>query len=342
MSSFMGVGYTTDPLCHTSRYCIMEQVKEYASNASIPFPVEDFNTVVSSAGFAQFMNRRFAVLRQMKQHWNADSYKDNTGIVLEGGKVKYMWITFNATFEGFWLTPAVGTKIYEDWDSLIKSYIDGTSYYQVHLMYLYKVLQDILVREAFKNILSSLFVAFCTLALVTWNWYVAVLGVANITSIMVYFLGFWPILGWELDVYNVIFCIMAVGLSVDYTVHLLHAFNESSEESLEERVKSAVSHMGISVLSGATTTLLAATPLFFTLATFFKRFGTFVFLIIFFAISTSLFLLVPLLLVIGPAGDYGDIKLFYWLKARLTAKPQKETGTLRLTARKTAPIMETE
>merc|ERR1719453_537378 len=25
MSSFMGVGYTTDPLCHTSRYCIMEQ-----------------------------------------------------------------------------------------------------------------------------------------------------------------------------------------------------------------------------------------------------------------------------------------------------------------------------
>merc|ERR1712203_148348 len=116
------------------------------------------------------------------------------------------------------------------------------------------------------------------LILVTWNWYVSLLGVFNIVSILVFFLGLWPILGWKLDIFNIIFLIMAVGLSVDYTVHLLHAFNESSAPDRGKRVQESLSSMGITVLSGAVTTLLAALPLFLTQSTFFNRFGTFVFI----------------------------------------------------------------
>merc|ERR1712048_1291714 len=109
-------------------------------------------------------------------------------------------------------------------------------------MFCFKLLQDIILDEAIKNIFVSLFVAFVVLALVTWNWYIALLGLINISCIVVCFLGMFPILGWELDIYNIIFLIMTVGLSVDYTVHLLHSYNESAKEDTEERMKEAFSN----------------------------------------------------------------------------------------------------
>merc|ERR1712242_130153 len=114
-----------------------------------------------------------------------------------------------------------------------------------------------------KNILVSLAVAFVMLVIVTWNWVISLLGLINIACIVVFFLAVFPMLGWTLDLFNTIFLIMSVGLSV---------------------------------LSGAGTTLLSAIPLFGCVTIFFNRFGTFIFIIIFPSISLALFLLVSLLL----------------------------------------------
>jgi len=231
--------------------------------------------------------------------------------------VKYMWVTFNATFEGRFLPPDEGTKILNDWDTFVKGYVGGTNYYQVHIMYLFKLLQDVMLREAVKSILISLFVGFSTLVAVTWNWYIALFGLFNISAIIVYFLGLWPLIQWDLDIYNIIFLIMSVGLAVDYTVHLLHAYNESQEEKRADRTKAALGEMGITVFSGAVTTLMAAFPLFFCQSTFFKRFGTFVFLTIGFSILLALFLLIPLLLLLGPSKEFGDVAPLFWMSRKL-------------------------
>merc|ERR1712151_671335 len=122
--------------------------------------------------------------------------------------------------------------------------------------------------------------------------------------------------------------IMAVGLSVDYTVHLLHAFNESPAPDRGKRVQESLSSMGITVLSGAVTTLLAALPLFLTQSTFFNRFGTFVFITIFLSITLALFLLTPLLLLIGPKGKFGDVEIFYTIARKLKKDPIHRRNTV--------------
>jgi predicted RND superfamily exporter protein len=236
-----------------------------------------------------------------------------------------MYLTFNASFEGAFKPPDKGEKIYDDWKSFIEGYLPKDDHHMFTMMFAFKVMQDLLLKEAIKNIFVSLLVAWIVLALVTWNWYVALLGMINIAFIMVLFMGLWPILGWELDIFNIIYLIMCVGLSVDYTVHLLHAFNESPGNGREERMKDALSEMGITILSGALTTLLAALPLFGCTSTFLKRFGTFIFLCIFFSICTAILLLTPLVLLIGPNGSFGDIKPFYWLRDKM-----KERGNAKV------------
>merc|ERR1719235_2183937 len=139
------------------------------------------------------------------------------------------------------------------------------------------------------------------------------------TSIIIILLGSWPIIGWELDIFTVIFLIMAVGLAVDYTVHLLHSYNESSLQKREDRCKECLESTGITVLSGAITTFLAAVPLWFATATFFFKFGIFVAMTIGLSILIAIFQLIPMLLVIGPQGSddpskgtFGDVVCFHW------------------------------
>jgi len=318
-----GMTYTKDPLCQSGRYCIMEQVKQYADLNGLAFPLADFHGVVSGTQFQDFMKEYWDALDETKQHWHKLNYKENTGLVLEGGKVKYMWVSFNATFEGRFLPPAEGNRIYDDWQDFISMHAGGTKFFQVHIMFLFKVLQDVIVEEAFKSIGCSLAVALAVLTLVTWNWFLAMLGIFNLVSILTCFLGMWPMLGWQLDIFNVIFCIMSVGLSVDYTVHLVHTYNACEAPDREARVRHALSVMGITVVSGATTTLMAALPLLFTIPIFYQRFGSFVFMCIWLSILTSIFFLIPMLLAIGPAGTFGDIKPLYMLQDLMSGAQSK-------------------
>jgi predicted RND superfamily exporter protein len=125
------------------------------------------------------------------------------------------------------------------------------------------------------------------------------------------FLGFLTAIGWELGQNECIFLIGTVGLSVDYTVHLLHAYNHAHVEGQSmnrlEKSQSALSEMGISVLSSAITTLLAALILFFCNFYFFFQFGVFIFIVIGLSILSSLTLLMPVVMMIGPNDDQGKI-----------------------------------
>merc|ERR1719160_848794 len=113
----------------------------------------------------------------------------------------------------------------------------------------------------------------------TMNWKVALLGFINITGTTSVFLGIMPLLGWSLGESECVFLIAVVGLSVDYTVHLLHAYHHGAGEvsSRLERSKFALSEMGISVTNSAVTTLLAAVILFGCGFYFFFQFGAFIF-----------------------------------------------------------------
>jgi predicted RND superfamily exporter protein len=174
-----------------------------------------------------------------------------------------------------------------------------------------------MVKGAILGIVCSLLVAFLILVLTTMNWWTAALGLLNICAEVCVFLGLLPVIGWSLGEYECIFMIATVGLSVDYTVHLLHAYNHSHAEDRISRGKAAMGEMGMSVLNSAITTLLAAFILFFCGFYFFFQFGAFLFIVIFVSIIMSMTFLMPIIMMIGPERDQGRLAPIY---RRITGK----------------------
>merc|ERR1712039_989621 len=76
---------------------------------------------------------------------------------------------------------------------------------------------------------------------------------------------------------------------------------------------------GISVASGAITTMGAGIMLFLCKIAFFQQYGTFIFLVILISLLVALTNLPPLILMLGPEGDRGKIMPLYWLSNKLSS-----------------------
>lgn len=76
--------------------------------------------------------------------------------------------------------------------------------------------------------------------------------------------------------------------------------------------------MGISVASGAITTMGAGIMLFMCDIAFFQQYGSFIFLCILISLLAALTNLPPLILLLGPEDGRGQIAPLYWLAGRLS------------------------
>eukprot|EP00927_Polykrikos_kofoidii_P053775 TRINITY_DN48336_c0_g1_i1.p1 TRINITY_DN48336_c0_g1~~TRINITY_DN48336_c0_g1_i1.p1 ORF type:complete len:1250 (+),score=207.73 TRINITY_DN48336_c0_g1_i1:128-3751(+) len=310
-----------DRLCRLGRYCWMELAHEFATSWSSPpkvWPMDqaELLAIAKSSEFGEYLSTRRSVYIRENMHWENELSDKWTGLSLtEDGLPRFMFVSFNATFTS--TAPKYMEDAYDKWHVFVQKYAAGTGAVQTSDPYDFMVLQRELTMASMLGIGTCVIVALAALTIVTFNWYMALLGFLNIFVIVVIFLGFMVCVGWKLGVFECIFLIMTVGLSVDYTVHLLHAYNESLAETKEERALHSLSSMGITVVSGAATTLLAAAALFFCWLRFFQQYGAFVFFTILFSIVLAVFNLVPALIVVGPTGDFGDIKPLYRLAARV-------------------------
>merc|ERR1719351_3102 len=110
------------------------------------------------------------------------------------------------------------------------------------------------------------------------------------------FLHFWEI---TIDIISCINIVLAIGLCVDYSVHICHAFLVA-KGSKSERAVIAVETIGPAVLNGGVTTFLALVLLAgstsHTFLTFFKVFV----LTVVFGLFHGLVLLPVLLSLVGP------------------------------------------
>jgi len=141
-----------------------------------------------------------------------------------------------------------------------------------------------------KNIVISFFAMVCI--------------VGNMLSVCILVL----IVGWDFGVVESVAVIIVIGFSIDYVVHLGHAYLESTLEDREQRLTMALLTMGISVSSGAFTTALSGIPLLLSVWTFLYKMGLLIFCVCMFALSWSLFFFMALLAALGPEGNVGNIQ----------------------------------
>lgn len=102
-----------------------------------------------------------------------------------------------------------------------------------------------------------------------------------------------------------------VGLAVDYVVHLAEAYHTSPSSDRLGRIHYMLKTMGVSVLSGACTTLGSSVFMLFAQITFFTQFGMFIFGTIFFSILYAMVFFTAALSLIGPQGNFGSLESIY-------------------------------
>jgi len=105
--------------------------------------------------------------------------------------------------------------------------------------------------------------------------------------------------------------VLVVGLSVDYVVHLAEGYGRSKKRDRAGRTYDMLVEVGVSVLSGAITTLGSSAFLLFAKFIFFYQFGLFVFCTILFSIIFALGLFTTVVATIGPQNDIGSLKALF-------------------------------
>ena len=114
--------------------------------------------------------------------------------------------------------------------------------------------------------------------------------------------------------------IIVVGRAVDYTVHLMHSYSEAGAPARYQKAQTALTEMGVSVVSGALTTMGAALPLLLAQFKFFTQFGNFIAIITFCSIAWAILYLMGLAMVCGPQGTdrlWCDIPLVkFWMRCK--------------------------
>lgn len=168
--------------------------------------------------------------------------------------------------------------------------------------------QHIYVKYALGGIAVAIGLAFCVLCVATNNIVTTALAVLTICLVCCCVLGSMVFAGWELGNIESICLTILAGFCVDYIVHLAHSYMESPDRSNREaRIRYSVGHMGVSVLSGALTSLGASSLLFFCTLQFFSTFGAFFFGTIFLAWLWANFFFIPAMGTFGPAGTQGEL-----------------------------------
>ena len=134
--------------------------------------------------------------------------------------------------------------------------------------------QSLYVATAIQSAILGVCIAFVVLLISTRVFHLAFFASLSITCVLLSVVGTMVMLGWYLGSIESILIGIIAGFSVDYVVHLAHAY-EIARGDTYERLTEAFGDLGVSVFNGMITSVVASIPLFFCQLQFFAKFGTF-------------------------------------------------------------------
>ena len=241
-----------------------------------------------------------------------DQFNQNL-IGLIQGKLKYMRIEALSP-EGEQQGYDDMIKIYDQWEEIMKSYNNGSpdgmdnAYQSAGFTWAWLATQEELVTGAIQGITISLTFSFIVLVCSTLNIIAAIYSIICITCIVITVIGSIQMIGWQLGVLEAVAVVIIVGFSVDYVVHLANHYVESVYIDRFRRMKDSLTGIGISIVSGAITTILSGIFLFLATIIFFENFAILILITISSSILFSLIAFAALNHWVGPSGNFGNLK----------------------------------
>ncbi|XP_013379632.1 uncharacterized protein LOC106151089 [Lingula anatina] len=269
-----------------------------------------------SAGYRLTKTADFDAYDTLLGEWNDDGFTQNIKTipgVKYGTRLRYAAITVNLTLNPRVTGYVTGLPVMDAWENFVNDEVSrmptplqGGFQCTRNTWHFLKV-QENLANTAITGIAIGIGIAFPLLVIATGNIIVGFLATLTMCMVTVCVVGMIPLLGWKLGVLSSLNLCLVVGLAVDYVVHLAEGYHISPHETRSGRIKDMLHHVGISVLSGACTTLGASVFMMFATIQFYVQFGVFIFSVIGFSCLFALFFFTAALSIIGPQGRFGSL-----------------------------------
>ena len=160
--------------------------------------------------------------------------------------------------------------------------------------------QRVLLNECLLNLgLAAVGVTLISFLLLG-SWSATAVVVLSVLLVDVFLFGLMYMDGIRFNSISVVNLVMAVGLSVDYTLHLVHRFLHSDAEGRAERTKDALVSIGPAVLVGGFSTFAGVLPMTGANSIIFRTFMKLMFGTVLFGLAVGLVLVPTLLAAMGP------------------------------------------
>merc|ERR1711915_1120947 len=156
---------------------------------------------------------------------------------------------------------------------------------------------EVITKELFRNLGIAMACVFVTTLLLLADFFGAVIVLFTVAITLVDLCGFMHTWSITIDVVSAVNVIIAIGLCVDYSVHICHSFLTVSG-TRKERAEAALIEMGPAVLNGGVSTLIAFILLAGSESHVFSTFFR-VFLLVVFGLYHGLILLPVILSLMG-------------------------------------------
>lgn len=165
------------------------------------------------------------------------------------------------------------------------------------------------VSNALEGIAISVAFSFIVLLLTSHNIITSFFSMLSIMGVIFSVITVMVFAGYELGVSESIALVIVIGLSVDYVVHLANHYIESvAYPERYDKVRVSLKEIGISIVSGAITTIGSGVFLLFATSLMFNKFAVLIISTISFAVLFSLGFFICLLHQFGPINGAGDLK----------------------------------
>lgn len=287
-----------DPL-KGSYDCFVEDFRDWAMEKGHGFPVSNFNQLLPS-----FLNQT----TRTEDGLMTFSRKYGNSIGFVDGDLKYFSVTFLSLMDAHaFYSREFLTQKYNEMEDYAKKINDEAPDTVKNMaqsderdFWVRMRNQEIYISSAITGSLVGTALAFFVILIATRCILVATFAALSIAGILLSVLAFMVGLGWQLGTIESINITILAGFSVDYVVHLAHAYMVSKADTSHGRVEDALGEIGISVLCGMMTSVGAAVILFLCQLQFFAKFGAFLCSTIAFSWIWANFFFMALLAAFGP------------------------------------------
>ena len=168
-------------------------------------------------------------------------------------------------------------------------------------------LQGAIAHGTYLSIVLSIAVAFIIMFLTTMNLIITFYAIVTIAFAIICTVASIVLLGWDLNIIESITISLAVGLSIDFTIHYGVAYRLSRAKEPRLRVNESFTRVGSAVAMAALTTFAAGIAMMPARVIAYIKLGTFLMLVMTFSWVYSTFLFQSICRIIGPRHNFCQI-----------------------------------